>query len=118
MSLFEDGRDMIAAVLPAVWVNESVSLYRRTTGDTFGTADLCSAKRGALDNRDLRVQSGLVPAGTVTFILLASELTADPRQHDKIVDASAVTWFINFAQKIVMDGKFWRCEVTRAAAVL
>ena len=115
MSLFSVGRDMIARVLPLVWVNEAVSLYRRTAVDTFGSADLCSyAKRGALDNRDLRVQQGLVPAGTVTFLLLASELTAAPRQHDKITDASAVSWYVNFVQLIVMNGSFYRCEVTKA----
>lgn len=112
-SLFSRGKSMIARVLPEVWVNEAVSLYRRTTGDSFGTADACPhAKRGALDNRDTRVQLGLVPAGTVTFLLLASDLTAAPVQHDKIVDAANVARFINFVQLINFDGSFYRCEVT------
>lgn len=114
-TLFERGRDLIASVLPDVWVNEAVTLFRRTTGDSFpATGDACpSAKRGALDHRDVRVQAGLVPAGTVVFLLLASDLTAAPRPQDKIVDAASVTWHIDFTQFIVMDGKFYRCEVTQ-----
>lgn len=113
-TLFENGRDMITRVMPAVWVNEAVTLYRRTD-DTYGTGDACPhAKRSALTNRDTRVQLGLIPAGTITFLLLDSDLSNEPRQHDKIVDAASVSWLINFVQKIVMDGDFWRCEVTRA----
>lgn len=112
-TLFERGRDMISRVLPTVWVNEAVTLYRRTTGDSFGAGDACPhAKRSALDNRDMRVQQGLIPAGTVTFLLLASDLTAAPRLQDKITDAAGVTWWINFVSLIVMDGEFYRCEVT------
>lgn len=115
-TLFERGRNLIARVLPEVWVNEAVNLYRRSTGDSFSDPDPCNAKRGVLDSRDLRVQSGLVPANTVTFLLLASDLSAAPSEHDKIVDAASVTWFINFVQFIVMDGKFYRCEVTKGSA--
>lgn len=115
MSLFERGRDLIARVLPIVWVNEAITLLRRSAGDAFPPpGQSCNAKRSALDNRDTRVQLGLVPAGTVTFILNASDLTSPPRQHDKIVDATSLEWTINFVQFIVMDGEFYRCEVTAA----
>jgi hypothetical protein len=114
-TLFERGRNMVARVLPDVWVDETLTFYRRSIGDKYLTGDECHGKRGRLDKRDARVANGVVAAGTMVFLLDASTIDLPPRGRDKIVDADSVEYFINEngVQFVNFDGSFWRCEVTK-----
>lgn len=105
---------MIANFLPDVWVNESLTLYRRSTADTYGSGDAVSGKRGRLNKSDARIAGGLIDAATVVFLLDASTVSSVPRPHDKIVDAGSITYHINFCELVNFNGSFWRCETTRA----
>ena len=112
-TLFERGAEFLGRALPAAKKTESLTLKRRTAGDTYPTSDTVTASRHVLDKRDARVGAGLVAAGTLVFVIEAATVASPPRPRDKLIDGDGVEMFINFAQLIAFD-KFWRVEVTRA----
>lgn len=114
-TMFSRGRTMLVRDLWAHTITETGSLYLRSTGDSYGSADTVTAIRRVLKRDDARVASGLVAAGTIAFLLRASTVTSAPRQNDKYVDANSVEWHIDHSEYIAFDSCY-RIEVTQAVS--